>query len=202
MGSLIMYINLVAAVTYVSHLVGWMAPVRDSTGKDIQIERYIEWMSDTPVMLFVISAAGNTMRRSIVLSWSSTIRMMVWDEIMLTLGLIHSISGNSTGGWICFWAGCASMVFTFLSIRSCVQQSVQSAATSYEIASIRGLECCTYGLWSLFPVIHFAFYHGWIDWLQYEIALTFVDVVTKCAYAVTLLTGKRNPKPQTPNLKP
>ena len=58
MESLILYINLVAFFTYCAHLYGWMAPVRDRSGKDIQIERYIEWMSDTPVMLFVISAVS------------------------------------------------------------------------------------------------------------------------------------------------
>jgi hypothetical protein len=35
-----------------------------------------------------------------------------------------------------------------------------------QVTSMRGLEYCTYGLWSIFPVIHLAYYKGHIDWLQ------------------------------------
>ena len=189
MGSLVMYINLVAFVTYLAHVQGWMAPVRDHTGRDIQIERYIEWMSDTPMMLFVISAAGNTMKPAVVRSWRKTAFVMMCDEIMLLLGLFHSISGESTLGWIAFWLSFCMMLVTFWGIRSIVEDSISEAGTSYEVFSMRGLEYCTYGLWAIFPVVHYAYHKAYIDWLQYETAMTFIDVVTKSSYAVMLLTG-------------
>ena len=68
-------------------------------------------------------------------------------------------------------------------------KSIASAATTYEIFSMRGLEWFTYVLWGFFPAVHALYYTGVIDWLEYEIASTFIDVLTKAVYSVSLLTG-------------
>jgi len=54
---------------------------------------------------------------------------------------------------------------------------------------MRGLEWCTYVCWLFFPAVHALYYTGQIDWLEYEVATTFIDVLTKAVYSVTLLTG-------------
>ena len=187
--SLIMYINVVGLTTYVVQLNGWMAPVRDFNGRDVQIERYIEWMSTTPIILFVIAASGNAIHSGIVRCWRSTLTMMAWDELMLVLGLLHSILADSYAGWSCFWISCFAGLMVFRGVRKEVQHSVRDAVTTYEITSMRGLEYPLYMLWSTYPVIHYAYYSGALDWLQYEFAMTFVDVVTKSVYGITMLTG-------------
>ena len=57
-------------------------------------------------------------------------------------------------------------MIAFVGLRAIVAVSVSEAATSYEVHSLRGLEYLTYSLWSIFPVIHYAYYSGQIDWLQ------------------------------------
>ena len=115
--------------------------------------------------------------------------MMAWDELMLVLGLLHSLLANSYVGWSCFWISCFAGLMVFRGVRQEVQHSVRDAVTTYEITSMRGLEYPLYMLWSTYPVIHYAYYSGALDWLQYEFAMTFVDVVTKSVYGITMLTG-------------
>jgi len=61
--------------------------------------------------------AGNSMHPGVVRSWKATVTVMLWDEIMLILGLVHSTSGNSALGWGCFGAGCMAMVIAFVGLR-------------------------------------------------------------------------------------
>jgi bacteriorhodopsin len=69
-----------------------MHPVLDSSGEEIQISRYLEWAGTTTMMLLTISASGNTMNSSLVKSWSDTAKLLMWDELMILCGLLHSVS--------------------------------------------------------------------------------------------------------------
>lgn len=189
LGSLVMFIQLVAGFTYLSHIYGWIGPISDPSGKEIQITRWIEWMSTTPMMLLVISAVGNSMRTSLVESWPETVKMLLWDELMLVFGLLHSISNNAPWGMACLILAMGFFVLVYQCIHAIVAKSIASAATTYEIFSMRGLEWFTYVLWGFFPAVHALYYTGVIDWLEYEIASTFIDVLTKAVYSVSLLTG-------------
>jgi len=46
-------------------------------------------MSTTPMMLFTLSAVGNSMKPTLVLSWRKTMSVLIWDEVMLTFGILH-----------------------------------------------------------------------------------------------------------------
>jgi hypothetical protein len=92
LGSLMMLISLIACTTYLGHFYEWMHPVLDSSGEEIQISRYLEWAGTTTMMLLTISASGNTMNSSLVKSWSDTAKLLMWDELMILCGLLHSIS--------------------------------------------------------------------------------------------------------------
>ncbi len=133
LGSLVMFIQLCALVTYLSHIYAWIGPISDPSGKEIQIIRWLEWMSTTPVMLLVIAAVGNSMRSSLVKSWPDTLKMLLLDEIMLVLGLLHSISNNSLWGLVCLALAVVSFFYVFQFIRKVMATSVASAATTYEV---------------------------------------------------------------------
>jgi len=135
LGSLVMFIQLCALITYLSHIYGWIGPISDPGGKEIQITRWLEWMSTTPVMLLVIAAVGNSMRTSLVQSWADTFKMLVLDEIMLLFGLLHSISNNAPWGICCLGLAIVCFIFVFQFIRKVMATSVANAATTYEVRS-------------------------------------------------------------------
>ena len=66
-----------------------------------------------------------------------------------------------------------------MGLRSMVNVSVANAGTTYEIASMRGLEYMTYVFWTAIAFPHVLYYRGYITWLQFELAATVMDVSTK-----------------------
>jgi bacteriorhodopsin len=190
LGSMVMFINLVATTVYFSHIFEWVAFIPDAYGREIQIARFVEWMTTTPTMLIVLAASGNSMSRSVIKDWKTTLTTIVWDEVMLISGVVHSMSdpwslrGNLLLAFACF---CLTQVFS--GVRTIIRSSIQRAATTYEVQSLKALEWFTYILWCFFPVVHILFTFGQISWVQYEFGTTFIDVLAKSVYAVTLLTG-------------
>jgi hypothetical protein len=43
LGSLVMFIDLVALTIYLSHYYDWISPVMDANGRDVQIARFRAW---------------------------------------------------------------------------------------------------------------------------------------------------------------
>ena len=77
----------------------------------------------------------------------------------------------------------------YAGIHSTMKESRGRAATRYETQSLLALEWFTYVLWMAFPIIHFLYTYDYISWLQYEVGSTFIDVMAKAVYSVTLLMG-------------
>ena len=190
-GSLVLFINLVALTTYIVHIYRWLQ-LHDSRGNEIQVARFLEWMTTTPVMITVLAAVGNSMRKDFISNWTQVMKIILWDEVMLVLGFIHTVICRTNAG---FWAplsfvlSCVCMAMVYAGIHSTMKESRGRAATRYETQSLLALEWFTYVLWMAFPIIHFLYTYGYISWLQYEVGSTFVDVMAKAVYSVTLLTG-------------
>jgi len=189
LGSLVMFINLVSCTTYMAHAFDWIYPIRDTRGKDVQIARYLEWMSTTVMMLLTISAVGNSMSTKLVRSWKDTLVILFYDEVMLICGLLHSLTNHTSYGWIFEALACLCLYKVFMGVHKIVNESVNNAATTYEIYSMRALEILTYVFWILIALPHILYTRGLLTWLQFEVAATVMDVLTKTVYAVTLLTG-------------
>jgi len=189
LGSLVMFINMVACTTYLAHSFDWIYPIRDSRGKDVQIARYLEWMSTTVMMLLTISAVGNSMSTKLVRSWKDTLIILFYDEMMLICGLLHSLTYHTSWGWIFEYIAIIMLAKVFLGVHKIVNESVNNAATTYEIYSMRALETLTYVFWIVIALPHCLYTRGLLTWLQFELAATIIDVLTKTVYAVTLLTG-------------
>jgi len=189
LNSLVLFINLVSFTVYLSTIYDLYPSMYDFQGNPIYVQFFAQWMNTTPVMILVLASLGSSMQDSLVQDWGIVIRAILWDEVMLTLGLTHTFLGPGLYGWICFGcAGCCFMTVMWY-IHSISSISLSNAATTYEIMSLRGLEAITYMLWVLFPSLHILHHLGLLDTLQYEIARTVVDVVVKAIYSVALMSG-------------
>ena len=190
-GSLVLFINLVALSIYVVHIYRWLQ-LHDSRGNEIQVARFLEWMTTTPVMITVLAAVGNSMRKDFVSDWTQVMKIILWDEVMLVLGLIHTVICRTDSSFLShtsFVLSCVAMAMVYAGIHKTMKESRGRAATRYEIQSLLALEWFTYVLWMAFPIIHFLYTYDFISWLQYEVGSTFIDVMAKAVYSVTLLTG-------------
>ena len=190
-GSLVLFINLVALTIYVVHIYRWLQ-LHDSRGNEIQVARFLEWMTTTPVMITVLAAVGNSMRKDFVSDWTQVMKIILWDEVMLVLGLIHTVICRTDSSFLShtsFVLSCVAMAMVYAGIHNTMKESRGRAATRYETQSLLALEWFTYVLWMAFPIIHFLYTYDFISWLQYEVGSTFIDVMAKAVYSVTLLTG-------------
>lgn len=190
LGSLVFFINAVACSTYVAQARGWIVPVIDSKGREVQIARYLEWMSTTVMMLLTIHAVGNSMSSKLVRSWRQTLKVLALDEAMLILGLLHSIYYSiPVVGTLLELFSCICLLLVFQGVNRVVNESVARAATTYEINSMKAIGYMTYVQWTLMAIPHMLYTRGFVSWLVFEQMSTGLDLITKTVYAVTLLTG-------------
>ena len=156
--------------------------------------RYLEWMSTTPIMLFIIvsvtaNGQGRHQKHGLVHNWRDTLAIVAWDEAMMIFGLLHATLMDRAYAWVLEWAACACLAMVFKGIWRAVRGGIQAAATTYEIHSMRVIEWLTYVLWTLMAVPHMLYSRDMISWQQFEVSSTVLDVVTKCVYSTTLLAS-------------
>jgi hypothetical protein len=107
----------------------------------------------------------------------------------VNMGLLHSAVVSEEVGWAACFVGVGAGCRVFYGVNRLTAQSINNAATTHEVVSLRALEYFTYLLWVFFPIIHISYKAGYIDYFQAEIAMAIMDVVAKQIYSVTLLTG-------------
>ena len=89
LGSNVFFITSVACTTYVAQSQDIIMPVIMRDGRELQLARYLEWMSTTVMMVLTIHATGNNRNKALVKDWKETIMALVYDEVMLVTGLLH-----------------------------------------------------------------------------------------------------------------
>lgn len=190
LGSLIFFITSAACTTYIAQARGWVVPVILSNGRELQLARYLEWMSTTVMMILTIHASGNSQNKTLVKSWKDTITCIAWDEAMLISGMLHSTYSDVPlikYPSLVFSAACLLMVFR--GVGKVIKDATRNATTEYERFSMKAIGYITFVTWTMLAMPQTLYHEGFMTWLQYEWISTCFDMLTKTVYAVTLLTG-------------
>jgi bacteriorhodopsin len=139
LNSLVLFINLVPFVTNICSITNKFPEFSSWDGRPVEYLHVIQWMFTTPCMIMILSSLGTSMRKSLVFSWKVTLTAIMWDEIMLTTGII-SFFAPAPYDWI--FRSIAVMSFGMLMwhIHGIVQYAVKNSGTTFEAYSITVLE--------------------------------------------------------------
>eukprot|EP00281_Chroomonas_sp_CCMP1168_P018727 CAMPEP_0206225008 /NCGR_PEP_ID=MMETSP0047_2-20121206/7326_1 /ASSEMBLY_ACC=CAM_ASM_000192 /TAXON_ID=195065 /ORGANISM="Chroomonas mesostigmatica_cf, Strain CCMP1168" /LENGTH=765 /DNA_ID=CAMNT_0053647995 /DNA_START=27 /DNA_END=2321 /DNA_ORIENTATION=- len=188
LNSLILFINLVPFMTNLASINRVFPEFRAYDGRPFEYLHILQWMFTTPCMIIVLSSLGTSMRKSLVFSWSVTLNTIMWQETLLTLGLISYVMPKPWD-WVPYFMSVACFIKTMWEIHKIVAYALVNSGTSFEARSIKILELLTWVLWSCFPLMDGLMHYGFLSFTEHRVCRVLADVFVKTVYSVAILSG-------------
>mmetsp|Transcript_30450 Transcript_30450/g.72106 ORF Transcript_30450/g.72106 Transcript_30450/m.72106 type:complete len:900 (+) Transcript_30450:163-2862(+) len=190
LSSLVLCANGISFVSYCAMLWDWFPQWKDMDGGSLEWLHIFQWGFTTPCAIVILSSLGAPMEDQNILNTQLTLKVCIYDELMIVFGFLGGfLFPSGPVSWVCLGIATTFYFLTVIGTHDICCLGVQEAGTTFEAASIRGLEWFTHVLWSTFPIVFFLHYFGFISPLEFMVSRIIVELIVKSVYSVALLTG-------------